>query len=103
MGLMGFLDNFFKYGNTYLFQFFVAFFDEFEHEIMNAASNPEANQLIRFESAPGHRLQKVVEASLGQQYVDAVNSLDLFRARKGAFEENLSKRLQSANEGMWTK
>merc|ERR1712178_237992 len=62
--LFPFLDNFFKTGNRYLFQFFMAFFDEFEQDIMNAKSNPEANQLIRFESASASevRLQKVVEA-----------------------------------------
>ena len=40
--LFDFLDNFFKHGNSYLFQFFVAFFDTFEEEIMKAANNPEA-------------------------------------------------------------
>eukprot|EP00747_Dinoflagellata_sp_TGD_P220912 gnl/TRDRNA2_/TRDRNA2_92831_c1_seq1.p1 gnl/TRDRNA2_/TRDRNA2_92831_c1~~gnl/TRDRNA2_/TRDRNA2_92831_c1_seq1.p1 ORF type:complete len:330 (+),score=74.09 gnl/TRDRNA2_/TRDRNA2_92831_c1_seq1:70-990(+) len=101
--LMGFLDNFFKYGNSYLFQFFVAFFDEFEQDIMTAASNPEANQLIRFESAPEHRLQKVVQDALSARCVEAVSKLDIFKARRDAFEANLSKRLQSANEGMWAK
>merc|ERR1712187_188523 len=70
--LFPFLDNFFKIGNRYLFQFFMAFFDEFEMDIMGASSNPEANQLIRFESAPEMRLQKVVEAASSKKYSDVV-------------------------------
>merc|ERR1712216_660585 len=101
--LFPFLDRFFTAGNSYLFQFFFAFFDEFESDIMNAASNPEANQLIRFESAPEPRLQKVVESASEERFVQMVGALDLHRARAKAFEVHLSRRLQSANEGMWQK
>lgn len=101
--LFPFLDNFFARGNRYLFQFFLAFFDEFEEEIMGAKANPEANMLIRFESAPEQRLQKVVESAVQQKYVDKVSSIDLFQSRLNAFEENLSRRLQGANEGMWQR
>lgn len=101
--LFPFLDNFFKFGNLYLYQFFCSFFDEFEREIMEAKSNPEANQLIRFESAPEPRLQKVVENALQPQYVAKVGAVDLFKARLAAFEMHLSRRLQGANEGMWQR
>jgi hypothetical protein len=101
--LFSFLDRFFSAGNAYLFQFFLAFFDEFEGDIMNAASNPEANQLIRFESAPEGRLQKAVEAASEPRYVQMVCALDVHHQRVKAFEDHLSRRLQSANEGMWQK
>lgn len=101
--LFPFLDNFFKMGNTYLFQFFVAFFDEFENDIMAAKSNPEANQLIRFESAPEPRLQRVVESALEPRCAEVVSKLDVHKCRIAAFDNNLSRRLQSANEGMWGK
>mmetsp|Transcript_84790 Transcript_84790/g.133949 ORF Transcript_84790/g.133949 Transcript_84790/m.133949 type:complete len:305 (-) Transcript_84790:74-988(-) len=101
--LFRFLDNFFKMGNTYLFQFFVAFFDEFEEDIMGAKTNPEANQLIRFESAPEPRLEKIVENALGPQCAQKVAALDVHKCRIAGFENNLSRRLQGANEGMWQK
>jgi hypothetical protein len=101
--LVLFLDRFFAAGNAYLFQFFIAFFDEFEEDIMNAASNPEANMLIRFESAPGARLQRAVEAASHPRYKERVESLDFHKRRVAAFEVVLSRRLQSANEGMWAK
>mmetsp|Transcript_67810 Transcript_67810/g.175674 ORF Transcript_67810/g.175674 Transcript_67810/m.175674 type:complete len:307 (+) Transcript_67810:49-969(+) len=101
--LFPFLDGFFAHGNSFLFQFFLSFFDEFENDIMSAASNPEANQLIRFESAPEPRLRKAVEAASGEKYVKVIGALDMHRERVQAFEVNLSKRLQSANEGMWQK
>jgi len=101
--LFGFLDNFFKMGNQYLFQFFLAFFDEFEGDIMGAKSNPEANMLIRFESAPEPRLQKVVQAALEPRFAAIVDAVDLHKARSVGFEDNLSRRLQGANEGMWVK
>merc|ERR1719158_1184533 len=47
--LFPFLDNFFKLGNTYLFQFYLAFFDEFESEFMSFKANPSANAFIRME------------------------------------------------------
>merc|ERR1712232_1299433 len=75
--LMPFLDNFFKYGNSYLFQFFLAFFDEFEEDFMKFNSNPEANALLRFETAPEARLEKIVQAALQQRYVDIISNLDL--------------------------
>lgn len=99
--LVHFLDRFFACGNRYLFQFFLAFFIEFEEDIMNAASNPEANKLIRFESAPLDRLMRVVETASEQRFVDHVARADLQRMRCEGFEKNLSKRLQGANEGMW--
>jgi len=101
--LFHFLDRFFVAGNAYLFQFFLSFFDEFEEDIMNAASNPEANLLIRFESAPEARLLKAVEAASAPRYKEKVEGLDVHRRRVTAFEEVLSRRLQSANEGMWAK
>lgn len=101
--LFPFLDNFFKMGNRYLFQFFLAFFEEFEQDIMSAKSNPEANQLIRFESAPEPRLQKVVESALAPRFADIIGTLDFHKARCAGFEDNLSRRLQGANEGMWQR
>jgi len=101
--LFPFLDNFFKQGNRYLFQFFLAFFDEFEAEVMGARSNPEVNSLIRFETAPEPRLQRVVEAALEAKYVEIVGSIDFHKCRSEAFEANLSRRLQGANEGMWQR
>mmetsp|Transcript_32389 Transcript_32389/g.82498 ORF Transcript_32389/g.82498 Transcript_32389/m.82498 type:complete len:307 (-) Transcript_32389:61-981(-) len=101
--LFDFLDRFFAAGNSYLFQFFIAFFDEFDQDIMNAASNPEANMLIRFESAPEPRLRRVVEAASQPRYEAQVACMDLHRKRCDAFEVTLSRRLQSANEGMWAK
>eukprot|EP00931_Biecheleriopsis_adriatica_P075529 TRINITY_DN49376_c0_g1_i1.p1 TRINITY_DN49376_c0_g1~~TRINITY_DN49376_c0_g1_i1.p1 ORF type:complete len:309 (+),score=60.66 TRINITY_DN49376_c0_g1_i1:114-1040(+) len=101
--LFDYLDNFFKFGNRYLFQFFLAFFDEFEADIMGAKSNPEANMLIRFESAPVPRLQKAIQAATGEKYATQVKSLDLHECRIAAFTDNLSRRLQGANEGMWQK
>lgn len=101
--LFPFLDNFFRDGNQYLFQFFLAFFDEFENEIMGAKANPEANMLLRFESAPEPRLQRVVEAAKGPRYVEIISKLDFHKARAAGFQDNLSRRLQGANEGMWAK
>lgn len=99
--LFHFLDRFFKDGNTYLFQFFLAFFDEFENEIMGAKANPEANMLIRFESAPEPRMQRVIESASSQHYRDIVKGHNLHELRIRGFEDNLSRRLQGANEGMW--
>jgi len=101
--LFPFLDRFFADGNAYLFQFFVAFFDEFEVDIMTTKSNPEANSLIRFESAPEPRLAKVVAAASEERYRRIVGAVDIHKARVEAFEKNLSRRLQGANEGMWQK
>lgn len=101
--LVHFLDRFFVGGNRYLFQFFLAFFAEFEDDIMNAKSNPEANQLVRFESAPEDRLLRAVETASEERFASIVQGLDLQRLREKAFSENLSRRLQSANEGMWAK
>jgi len=114
--LFPFLDNFFKMGNTYLFQFYLAFFDEFEKEIMSANSNPEANALIRFDTEVvrnkfrlelGPRLEKIVQSALQKRFVDIVSKLDFHKARCVGFEgdpsNSLSKRLQGANEGMWQK
>jgi len=101
--LMPFLDRFFADGVRYSFQFFLAFFEEFEEDLMAAPSNPEANMLIRFESAPEARLQKVVLAASEERFVQKIAALDLHRARSEAFDDNLSRRLQSANEGMWQK
>lgn len=101
--LMPFLDNFFEYGNSYLFQFFLAFFDEFEQDFMKFTSNPEANALLRMESAPQARLEKIIHAATEQRYVDIVGSINLHKCRTVAFHENLAKRLSSANEGMWAK
>uniref|UniRef100_A0A7S2Q973 Rab-GAP TBC domain-containing protein n=1 Tax=Zooxanthella nutricula TaxID=1333877 RepID=A0A7S2Q973_9DINO len=98
-----FLDRFFASGNRYLFQFFLAFFDEFEQDLMGAASNPEANALIRFETAPEPRLRQAVEAASGPKYEAVVRALDIHEARIRGFEDNLSRRLQGANEGMWQK
>ncbi|CAJ1382236.1 unnamed protein product [Effrenium voratum] len=88
--LFDFLDNFFSHGNAYLFQFFMSFFDEFEVDIMNAANNPEANMLIRFESAPHPRLRKVVQEATAQRYVDTVKSLDVHQCRIAAFQDAVS-------------
>jgi len=101
--LFPFLDNFFEKGNRYLFQFFLAFFDEFDADIMGAESNPEANALIRFDTAPEPRLQRVIEAAATEKYSSIAEPLDLHRLRIAGFEDNLSKRLQGANEGMWAK
>lgn len=101
--LFPFLDKVFASGNTYLFQFFLAFFDEFEGDIMSAKNNPEANELVRFESAPEDRLLRVIHAASEERYVTRVSALDIYRERCVAFEEHLSRRLQSANEGMWAK
>jgi len=98
-----FLDQFFAEGSHYLFRFFMAFFDEFEEDIMKASSNPEANMLIRFESAPEPRLERVIQSATQAKYKQVVDALDLHKARMAGFEQNLSRRLQSANEGMWTK
>merc|ERR1712032_1809766 len=98
-----FLDRFFAKGQQYLFQFFLAFFDEFEEDFLSFTSNPEANQLIRLESAPEERLRRTVEAASESRYVEIVAKLDVHNARTSAFEEHLSRRLQSANEGMWAK
>jgi len=113
--LFPFLDNF-HMGNTYLFQFYLAFFDEFEKEIMSADSNPEANALIRFDTVVvrnkfqlelGPRLEKIVQSALQKRFVDIVSKLDFHKARCVGFEGDpsisLSKRLQGANEGMWQK
>merc|ERR1712060_299247 len=99
--LFQFLDRFFASGQKYLFQFFLAFFDEFEEDFARFTSNPEANQLIRLESAPEERLHRVVEAACESRYVDVVVELDVHKLRTAAFEEHLSRRMQSANEGMW--
>merc|ERR1712187_530518 len=101
--LFQFLDRFFASGQRYLFQFFLAFFDEFEEDFLSFTSNPEANQLIRLESAPEERLRRTVEAASGERYVEIVRKLDVHAQRAAAFEEHLSRRLQSANEGMWAK
>lgn len=101
--LFPFLDNFFKFGNRYLFQFFLAFFDEFEEDMMKFKANPEANMLLRMESAPEPRLQKIVQAALEPRFVEIVDKLDFHKARMEGFEGNLSKRLQGANEGMWAR
>jgi len=101
--LFDYLDNFFKYGNAYLFQFFLAFFDEFDEDIMGFKANPEANMLLRMESATEPRLQKAVEAALTAKFVDIVGKLDFHKARCAGFQDNLSKRLQGANEGMWAR
>jgi len=101
--LFDFLDQFFQHGNAFLFQFFLAFFDTFEAEIMNAANNPEANMLIRFESAPEPKLRQVLQEAGAQRYVATIKSLDVHQCRISAFQDALSRRLQSANEGMWQK
>eukprot|EP00405_Crypthecodinium_cohnii_P013687 CAMPEP_0206453898 /NCGR_PEP_ID=MMETSP0324_2-20121206/20822_1 /ASSEMBLY_ACC=CAM_ASM_000836 /TAXON_ID=2866 /ORGANISM="Crypthecodinium cohnii, Strain Seligo" /LENGTH=306 /DNA_ID=CAMNT_0053924281 /DNA_START=52 /DNA_END=972 /DNA_ORIENTATION=+ len=101
--LFPFLDGFFAHGNRFLFQFFLAFFDEFENDIMTANSNPEANALIRFESAPEPRLEAVVRSAWEEKYVQKVAAMNFHHERIIAFEENLSRRLQGANEGMWMK
>lgn len=101
--LFHFLDRFFADGNRYLFQFFLAFFGEFEEDIMSAASNPEANQLIRFESAPQPRLLSAVEAASESPFVEVLDALNLHTARISAFQDHLSQRLQRANEGMWQR
>jgi len=101
--LFPFLDNFFKFGNRYLFQFFLAFFDEFEEDMMKFKANPEANMLLRMESAPEPRLQKIVQSALEPRFVEIVEKLDFHKARMVGFEDNLSKRLQGANEGMWAR
>merc|ERR1711948_76393 len=89
--LFPFLDRFFATGQQYLFQFFLAFFDEFEEDFLRFTSNPEANQLIHFESAPEERLQRTVEAASGQRYVEIVAKLDVHKDRTAAFEEHLSR------------
>lgn len=99
--LFDFLDQFFQHGNSFLFQFFLAFFDTFEAEIMSAANNPEANMLIRFESAPEPRLRQALQDATAERYVATIKSLDVHQCRISAFQEALSRRLQSANEGMW--
>merc|ERR1711957_308842 len=99
--LMPFLDNFFANGNHYLFQFFLAFFDEFADDVMNAKANPELNQLIRFETAPEPRLERIIHAACTPHYTSITKSLDLHQLRIVGFEHNLSRRLQGANQGMW--
>merc|ERR1712060_39802 len=101
--LVHFLDRFFKDGNQYLFQFILSSFEQFEEDIMNAATTIEANMLVRMESAPEARLQLAVEAASEQRFVEAVQALDVHKHRCRAFEEHLSRRMQSANEGMWQK
>lgn len=101
--LFPFLDNFFKMGNRYCFQFFLAFFEEFEQDIMGFKANPEANMLLRFESAPEARLEKITHMALEQRFADVIDNLDLHKARMVGFEDNLSRRLQSANHGMWAR
>jgi len=98
-----FLDRFFKDGNRYLFQFFLAFFEQFEEDIMNVASTAEGNLLIRLESAAEDRLRLTIEAATEPRFADVIGKLDLHRLRCAAFEDHLSRRLQSANEGMWAK
>lgn len=99
--LMPFLDNFFAGGNLYLFQFFLAFFDEFEEDVMKAAANPELNMLIRFESAPEVRLERIIHAATTPKFTSITAGLDLQKLRIVGFEANLSRRLQGANQGMW--
>merc|ERR1712039_1063341 len=101
--LFHFLDRFFKGGNQYLFQFFLAFFEQFEEDIMHVASNAEANLLVRLESAPEERLRLAIEAASESRFVEAISALDVHKQRCRAFEEHLSRRMQSANEGMWQK
>lgn len=101
--LFHFLDRFFEHGYHYLFQFYIAFFDEFEQDIMGFTANPEANMLIRMESAPQDRLLRVVENASAEKYVEIIRGVDLHKARIVAFQDNLQRRLSSANEGMWAK
>jgi len=101
--LFDFLDQFFARGNSFLFQFFLAFFEEFKDDIMSATSNPEANQMIRFEGVPEERLYRAVQLASDPSLVKAVGEIDLHRRRCRAYKEKLSERMQSANEGMWAK
>uniref|UniRef100_A0A7S1PRW0 Rab-GAP TBC domain-containing protein n=1 Tax=Alexandrium catenella TaxID=2925 RepID=A0A7S1PRW0_ALECA len=104
--LVHFLDRFFSAGNSYLFQFFLAFFEEFQEDFFRA-TNPEANMLIRLaggEQPPAEaRLLRVVEAATAATFAERIAKLDLHRLRCAAFGDNLSVRLQRANEGMWAK
>jgi hypothetical protein len=102
-----FLDRFFASGNAYLFQFFLAFFEEFKEDVLRS-NNPEANLLVRLCDAEGkpaqeERLRRVVEAACEQRFVERISRLDFHTLRCAAYEENLSRRMQSANEGMWMK
>merc|ERR1712190_272013 len=99
--LFSFLDHFFAVGNKYLFQFFLAFFAEFNAELMNAKNIAAANEIIRFEKADKIKLQSAVKKAASESFIGIVAKLDLHAERVKAFEEVLSKRLQSANEGMW--
>mmetsp|Transcript_46527 Transcript_46527/g.108469 ORF Transcript_46527/g.108469 Transcript_46527/m.108469 type:complete len:301 (-) Transcript_46527:87-989(-) len=101
--LFDFLDQFFARGNSFLFQFFLAFFEEFKNEIMSATSNPEANQMIRFEGVPEERLYRAVQLAMDPGLVKVVGEIDLHRRRCRAYKEKLCDRMQSANEGMWAK
>merc|ERR1712190_554399 len=74
--LFHFLDRFFKEGNQYLFQFFLAFFEEFEADIMHVASNAEANLLVRLESAAEERLRLACEAASEPRFVEVISALD---------------------------
>jgi len=49
--LVHFLDRFFSEGNRYLFQFFLAFFEEFEADLMRFKSNPEGQPTHSFRNS----------------------------------------------------
>jgi len=99
--LFVFLDNFFAGGNRFLFQFFGAFMTEFEQDLLDMASNPEAFQLIRLETASEARLLKVIEDATTQKLEQSIRTVDIHALRCQAFKEFLSQRLQRANEALW--
>eukprot|EP00746_Dinoflagellata_sp_MGD_P161201 gnl/MRDRNA2_/MRDRNA2_88264_c0_seq1.p1 gnl/MRDRNA2_/MRDRNA2_88264_c0~~gnl/MRDRNA2_/MRDRNA2_88264_c0_seq1.p1 ORF type:complete len:307 (+),score=41.32 gnl/MRDRNA2_/MRDRNA2_88264_c0_seq1:69-989(+) len=98
--LFPYLDAFFDHGNEFLFAWFSAFFEEFESTLQNIKTTAEANELVRLESAP-HAQLEIVTAKAAQRAPNFLSGRDLHAIRCRCFDTYLSKRLQSANEGMW--
>lgn len=98
--LFRYLDSFFVHGNAFLFAFFTAFFMEFEATLMAMKTTSEANELVRLESAGEAQLELVI-AKASEMAPTLLANVNLHQVRCECFDLNLSKRLQSANEGMW--
>lgn len=98
--LFPYLDSFFDHGSGFLFAWFSAFFEEFEATLTTMKTTAEANELVRLESAPEAQLEKVT-AKATQMAPGFLNGRDLHAMRCRCFDASLSKRLQSANEGMF--
>jgi len=100
--LMPFLDHFFQHGNAFLFAFFTSFFNEFHDDVQAMASTTQANELVRFDKAPIPRLEIIIQ-NAAQLAGSMLLGVDLQGLRVECFETFLTRRMQSANEGMWQK